>query len=196
MNVIVSARRAFESVTKYRTTIGTTSKNVAIAMLRLVTTHDRRRSLKCLNLSHSCGDKRYDEFISKGHNFDRNQYVQTSEGNGQWLRSSLDNGSVSDGGLSATRSDPTLNTSLSRPSSFDALFDAREGPCNHSRSAARTLNTSPASAGSGPAALSQSAGAQHQVQPTNGSSSMGRFSTRRFRRKARDKPAVAVAGRT
>jgi hypothetical protein len=139
MNVIVSARRAFESVTKYRTMIGTTSKDVAIAMLRLVTTHDRRRSLKCLNLSHSCGDKRYDEFISKGHNFDRNQYVQTSEGNGQWLRSSLDNGSVSDGGLSATRSDPTLNTSLSRPSSFDALFDAREGPCNHSRSAARTL---------------------------------------------------------
>ena len=53
MNVMVSARRAFGLVTKYKTMIGTTSRNVAIAMLRLVTTHDRRRSLKCLNLSHS-----------------------------------------------------------------------------------------------------------------------------------------------
>ena len=58
MNVMVSARRAFGLMTKYRTRIGTTSKNVAIAMLKLVTTHDRRRSLKYLNLSHSCGDKR------------------------------------------------------------------------------------------------------------------------------------------
>jgi hypothetical protein len=65
MNVIVSARRAFGSVTKYRTMIGTTSKKVAIAMLRLVTTHDRRRSLKCLNLSYSCGDRRCEESVSK-----------------------------------------------------------------------------------------------------------------------------------
>jgi hypothetical protein len=65
MNVMVSARRAFGLVTKYRTMIGTTSRNVAIAMLRLVTTHDRRRSLKCLNRSHSCGDKRCEESLSE-----------------------------------------------------------------------------------------------------------------------------------
>jgi hypothetical protein len=46
-------------MTKYKTMIGTTSRNVAIAMLKLVTTHDKRRSLKCLNLSHSCGDRRW-----------------------------------------------------------------------------------------------------------------------------------------
>ena len=61
MNVMVNARRAFGWVTKYKTMIGTTSKNVAIARLRLVTTHERRRSLKCLNLSHSCGDKRCEQ---------------------------------------------------------------------------------------------------------------------------------------
>ena len=134
---MVSARRAFGLVTKYRTMIGTTSKNVAIAMLRLVTTQERRRSLKCLNLSHSCGDKRCEGQVSESNNHGRESI--TSEGNGQWLRSSLDNGSVSAGGLSATKSDPTLNMSLSRPSSFDDRFDAREGPCNHSRSAASTL---------------------------------------------------------
>jgi hypothetical protein len=138
MNVMVSARRAFGLVTKYKTMIGTTSRNVAIAMLKLVTTQERRRSLKCLNLSHSCGDKRCEDSISESKNREQNQYVHTSEGNGQWLRKSLDNGSVSGGGLSATRSDPTLNISFSRPSSFDDLLDAREAPCNHSRSAART----------------------------------------------------------
>jgi hypothetical protein len=138
MNVMVSARRAFGLMTKYKTMIGTTSRNVAIAMLRLVTTHDRRRSLKCLNLSHSCGDKRCERSVSETENGELDCHHFTSEGNGQWLRKSLDKGSVSGGGLSATRSDPTLNISFSRPSSFDGLFDAREEPCNHSRSAART----------------------------------------------------------
>jgi hypothetical protein len=62
------------------------------------------------------------------------------------------------------------------------------------------VSTSPASPSSGSATSSQSGGGQHQVQPhvqpTNGSSSMGRFSRRRFRRKTREKPSVAVAGRT
>jgi hypothetical protein len=138
MNVMVSARRAFGLVTKYRTMIGTTSRNVAIAMLKLVTTQERRRSLKCLNLSHSCGDKRCEQSVSKNENRQRDQYAHTSEGNGQWLRKSLDSGSVSEGGLRATRSDPTLNISLSRPSNFDDLFDMREEPCSHSRSAAST----------------------------------------------------------
>ena len=83
MNVMVSARRAFGLMTKYRTMIGTTSKNVAIAMLKLVTTHDRRRSLKCLNLSHSCGDKRCEGSISESKNREWNRYVHTSDGNGQ-----------------------------------------------------------------------------------------------------------------
>ena len=83
MNVMVSARRAFGLMTKYRTMIGTTSKNVAIAMLKLVTTHDRRRSLKYLNLSHSCGDKRCERSISESENREWNQHVHTSEGNGQ-----------------------------------------------------------------------------------------------------------------
>jgi hypothetical protein len=65
--------------------------------------------------------------------------LHTSVGNGQWLRKSLDIRSVSAGGFTATKSDPTLNVSLSRPSSFDKMFGAREEPCNHSRSAARTL---------------------------------------------------------
>lgn len=71
MNIIVNARRALGLVTKYKTIIGTTSKNVAIAMLKLVTTQDRRRSLKCLNLSHSCGDRRYEGSISKTRESDR-----------------------------------------------------------------------------------------------------------------------------
>jgi len=81
MNVMVSASRAFGLVTKYRTMMGTTSKNVAIAILKLVTTHESRRSLKCLNLSHSCGDKRCEESIGK--NLERDPFHHTSEGNGQ-----------------------------------------------------------------------------------------------------------------
>jgi hypothetical protein len=79
------------------------------------------------------------ESISKSKNGERYRFLDTSVGNGQWLRKSLDIRSVSAGGFTATRSDPTLNMSLSRPSSFDNGFAAREEPCNHSRSAARTL---------------------------------------------------------
>jgi hypothetical protein len=37
--------------------------------------------LKCLNLSHSCGDKRCEESIGK--NLERDPFHHTSEGNGQ-----------------------------------------------------------------------------------------------------------------
>ena len=59
MNVMTSAKRALGFVTKYKTTIGQASRNAAIVMLMEVTTHDRRWSLKCRNLSVSCGDRRY-----------------------------------------------------------------------------------------------------------------------------------------
>lgn len=59
MKVMTSARRALGFVTKYKTTIGQASKNAAMVMLIDVTTHDRRWSLKCRNLSASCGERRY-----------------------------------------------------------------------------------------------------------------------------------------
>jgi hypothetical protein len=59
IKVITSASRAFGFVTKYKTTIGHASRNAAMVMLKEVTTHERRWSLKCRNLSTSCGDRRY-----------------------------------------------------------------------------------------------------------------------------------------
>jgi hypothetical protein len=58
MKVMTSARRALGLVTKYRTTIGQASKNAAMVTLMDVTTQERRWSLKCRNLSISCGDRR------------------------------------------------------------------------------------------------------------------------------------------
>jgi len=57
MKQMTRINRAFLFVTKYSTMIGQVSKNEAIPMLKDVTSVDRRRSLKCLNLSHSfCGN--------------------------------------------------------------------------------------------------------------------------------------------
>jgi hypothetical protein len=58
MKVMTSARRALGSVTKYKTTMGQASRKAAMVMLRDVTTQERRWSLKCRNLSTSCGDRR------------------------------------------------------------------------------------------------------------------------------------------
>jgi hypothetical protein len=56
MKQITRISRAFGLVTKYSTIIGQVSKNEAIPMLKDVTSLNKRRSFKCLNLSHSfCG---------------------------------------------------------------------------------------------------------------------------------------------
>jgi hypothetical protein len=67
-------------VTKYRTTIGQASRNAAMVTLKEVTTHDRRWSLKCRNLSASCVERRYQ---LSARFWPRGIYLMTSTGNGQ-----------------------------------------------------------------------------------------------------------------
>lgn len=58
INTMTSASRAFGLVTKYRTMIGQVKRSDAMATLRNVTSHPRRRSSNCRNSSQPCVDNR------------------------------------------------------------------------------------------------------------------------------------------